>query len=63
MMRWIALGLLAVASILVGVALGPADLGWAESIGGLLGRGDETVVAIVRQLRAPRGLLAFLVGG
>ncbi len=62
-MRWIALGLLAVASIVVGVALGPADLGWAESIGGLLGRGDETVVAIVRQLRAPRVLLAFLVGG
>ncbi len=63
MTRWIALGLLAIASIVVGVALGPADLGWAESIGGLLGRGDETVVAIVRQLRAPRALLAFLVGG
>ncbi len=63
MTRWIALGLVAVAAIVVGVALGPADLGWAESIGGLLGRGDETVVAIVRQLRAPRVLLAFLVGG
>ncbi len=63
MTRWIALGLLAVAAIVAGVALGPADLGWAESIGGLLGRGDETVVAIVQQLRAPRVLLAFLVGG
>ncbi len=63
MTRWIGLGLLAVAAIVAGVALGPADLGWAESIGGLLGRGDETVVAIVRQLRAPRALLAFLVGG
>jgi len=61
--RWIALGLLAVAAIVAGVALGPADLGVLESIGGLLGRGDETVVAIVRQLRAPRVLLAFLVGG
>jgi iron complex transport system permease protein len=54
---------MAVAAIGAGVALGPADLGWAESIGGLLGRGDETVVAIVQQLRAPRVLLAFLVGG
>ena len=63
MTRWIALGLVAVAAIVAGVALGPADLGWAESIGGLLGRGDETVVAIVQQLRAPRVLLAFLVGG
>ncbi len=63
MTRWIALGLMAVAAIGAGVALGPADLGWAESIGGLLGRGDETVVAIVQQLRAPRVLLAFLVGG
>ncbi len=62
-MRWIGLGLLAIAAIVAGVALGPADLGWAESIGGLLGKGDETVVAIVRQLRAPRVLLAFLVGG
>ena len=63
MTRWIALGLVAVAAIVAGVALGPADLGWGESIGGLLGRGDETVVAIVQQLRAPRVLLAFLVGG
>ncbi len=63
MTRWIALGLLAVAAIIAGVALGPADLGWVESIGGLLGRGDDTVVAIVRELRAPRVLLAFLVGG
>ncbi len=63
MTRWIALGLLAVAAIVASVALGPADLGWAESIGGLLGRGDETAVAIVQQLRAPRVLLAFLVGG
>lgn len=63
MTRWIALGLVAVAAIVAGVALGPADLGWAESIGGLLGRGDETVVVIVQQLRAPRVLLAFLVGG
>ncbi len=63
MTRWIALGLLAVAAVVAGVALGPADLGLSASIGGLLGKGDETVVAIVRELRAPRVLLAFLVGG
>ncbi len=63
MTRWIALGLLAVAAVVAGVALGPADLGLSDSIGGLLGKGDETVVAIVREPRAPRVLLAFLVGG
>ena len=62
-MRWLALALLAVAAVVTGVALGPADIGWSESVRGLLGMGDETVVAIVRQLRAPRVLLAFLVGG
>jgi iron complex transport system permease protein len=35
----------------------------AEVGAGLLGRGDPTAVAIVRQLRLPRALLAFLVGG
>jgi iron complex transport system permease protein len=62
-MRWLALALLAVAAVVTGVALGPADIGWSESVSGLLGKGDETVVAIVRLLRAPRVLLAFLVGG
>ena len=37
MMRWMALGLLAVAAILAGVALGPAEVGVANSIGGLFG--------------------------
>lgn len=62
-MRWFLLLVLAVAAVVAGIALGPADLSWSESMGGLVGRGDDTVVAIVRQLRAPRVLLAFLVGG
>jgi iron complex transport system permease protein len=61
--RWAALFALAAAALVAGVALGPADMSWSESLAGLLGRGDETAVTIVRELRAPRVLLAFLVGG
>lgn len=53
MTRWIALGALAAASLLAAVALGPAGVPLAE-LGGS---------PIVRDLRAPRALLAFLVGG
>ena len=62
-MRWVALFALAAAALVGGVALGPADMSWSESLAGLLGKGDETAVVIVRELRAPRVLLAFLVGG
>lgn len=62
-MRWI--GLIAVAMMAVGAALvfGPADLSVREVIGALGGRGDDTAIVIVRSLRAPRALLAFVVGG
>ena len=63
MRRWLALLALAAGGVVAGVTLGPADVSWSESIAGLLGRGDETVVTIVRVLRAPRVLLSFLVGG
>lgn len=62
-MRWIALLLLAVLALAVGVAVGPADLPAADTLGALLGRGETVTVAIVRDLRLPRALLAFAVGG
>ncbi len=43
--------------------MGPADLSPSTAWGGLLGRGDATAITIVRDLRLPRVVLAFLVGG
>jgi iron complex transport system permease protein len=54
------LGLLALAA---GVMVGPADVTGGDALRALLGGGDPVTVAIVRQLRAPRVLLAFGVGG
>lgn len=62
-MKWILLGVLALGAVAVAVGVGSAGVPVAEVGAGLLGRGDPTAVAIVRQLRLPRALLAFLVGG
>ena len=63
MRRWPVLAGAAAAAVLIGVAVGPADLGVSDALEALLGRGDPTALAIVRDLRVPRALLAFLVGG
>jgi iron complex transport system permease protein len=63
MTRWGTLVALAVVAIAAGIAVGPAGLSVHDALGGLLGRGDGTAVAIVRDLRVPRALLAFVVGG
>jgi iron complex transport system permease protein len=62
-MRWLTLALAAVTALLIGVAIGPADLPLATVWRALVGQGDEAAVAIVRDLRIPRALLAFFVGG
>ena len=62
-MRWVALVVLALAVMALGLVLGPAHIELGAALSGLVGRGDPTTIAIVRQLRAPRVLLAFLVGG
>ena len=61
--RWIGLGTAALVAIALGTGIGafpiaPADIGRALS-----GQGDPVTVAIVRDLRLPRALLAFLIGG
>jgi iron complex transport system permease protein len=56
------LGLVVAASILAGLSSGAVPLPPSEVWAGLW-RGDSEASAIVRDLRAPRVLLAFLVGG
>ena len=63
MTRWIGLVAAALAALLLGVSVGPADLTMGAVWDALLGRGDNATVAIVRDLRMPRALLAFFVGG
>jgi len=63
MRRWTGLAVLAVAALAIGVLAGPVDLGARDVVSGLMGRGDPVHVVIVRNLRVPRVLLAFAVGG
>lgn len=59
---WALLGLAVAASLVLGLAAGSVALSPAEVWAGLGGRGGGSA-DIVRELRAPRVLLAFLVGG
>jgi len=61
--RWVALVALAVVALAAGIAVGPAAIDPATVLRALAGIGDHTTIAIVRDLRVPRALLAFLVGG
>ena len=63
MLRWIGLGGVALGAVAVGLVLGPTAIGPGDVLAALLGRGDDTTVTIVRDLRATRAVLAFLVGG
>ncbi|HEY0970367.1 MAG TPA: iron ABC transporter permease [Gemmatimonadales bacterium] len=60
--RLAALVLLLLASILLATRFGAVGLGLGEILDAVVGRGDESTVTIVRQLRLPRALLAALVG-
>jgi iron complex transport system permease protein len=51
-----------VISLIAGVMLGTMRLSLSEVVDGLLGRGEQTAIAVVRTLRLPRVLLAALVG-
>jgi iron complex transport system permease protein len=61
--RWLLLIAGAVAALALGTALGPTALDPRAVFSALMGAGDHTTAVIVRDLRAPRVLLAFLVGG
>lgn len=60
--RWMLLVVALLAAIVAAVMFGTLHLSPAEVVLGALGRGAATHVAIVRELRLPRALLAALVG-
>ncbi|TDJ35542.1 MAG: iron ABC transporter permease, partial [Gammaproteobacteria bacterium] len=59
----IVLGAIAVISLLFALATGSADIGWQEMAKVITGGGSETNRTIVLELRLPRALSAFAVGG
>lgn len=61
--RWVLLTVALLVAALLGVALGPLTLSPRVVWRALLGAGDPTNVFVVRTLRAPRVVLAALVGG
>lgn len=63
MTRWVWLGGVTLAAAVLGLLVGPAGIGPGTVWRGLVGGADPTVTAIVRDLRLPRVLLAFAVGG
>ncbi len=62
--RWVIVAALAVLllALIAAVSIGAVVITPADVIAGLRGTTDETTVTIVRDLRAPRALLAALVG-
>jgi iron complex transport system permease protein len=56
------LALLALATALVSIAVGPADLGIHRTLAALAGHGDPTARIILYELRLPRATLGLLVG-
>lgn len=63
MPRWIGLVVLSGVAMAIGLVLGPTSISPGEVWAALIGRADDTTIAIVRDLRATRTALAFLVGG
>jgi iron complex transport system permease protein len=62
-MKWLGLAIAAVASLVVAVAVGPASLPLRQALAALAGRAEPVATTIVRDLRLPRALMAFAVGG
>jgi iron complex transport system permease protein len=60
--RWLLLALALVAAMIAGVMYGTLRLSALEVLRGVLGTGAPMPVAVVRELRLPRVLLAALVG-
>ena len=54
---------IALLSMLFAVASGSADIGFLEAVRALAGSGSESALALVNELRLPRALTAFSVGG
>ncbi|MFQ5703141.1 MAG: FecCD family ABC transporter permease [Gemmatimonadales bacterium] len=63
MKRWGLLTAGVLAALLLGLAVGPSHVPLTSLWAAVHGTADHTTVVIVRDLRLPRVLLAFLVGG
>jgi iron complex transport system permease protein len=61
-LHWLLLGAAVLAAVFFGVAGGPVPIPLADVWQALLGTGDATEVAIVRNLRLPRVALGLVVG-
>ena len=62
-MLFAALIVIAVTAMLAALAWGSADIGIADILGALTGGGNETTRSVIMELRLPRALTAFSVGG
>lgn len=60
--RWLVLAVATALALLAGLSIGAVDIGW-EGLTGALSGAPTGDAALVRFLRMPRVLLAFLVGG
>jgi iron complex transport system permease protein len=60
--RWVALVVALIVVAIAAIMLGTIRMGVTESLGALFGRGNETALFVVRELRLPRVLLAALIG-
>jgi iron complex transport system permease protein len=58
-----ALALITLGALAMAIGSGSADIGFAESLGALRGSASDKVSALVMDLRLPRALTAFAVGG
>jgi len=58
-----ALAAAAIASVAVALAIGSVDITLANVVRALFGNGDDASASVVRELRLPRAIAAFAVGG
>jgi iron complex transport system permease protein len=63
MTRWLGLCAGALGVIVIGIAIGPTPIDPITAVRALASAADDPTTTIIRDLRVPRVLLAFLVGG
>lgn len=63
MKRWVLVGTAVLVVLAVALAVGPTPIDPIAAVRSLFSAGNDPATTIVRDLRAPRVLLAFLVGG
>ncbi|MEX2178641.1 MAG: iron ABC transporter permease [Gemmatimonadaceae bacterium] len=60
--RWLVLFIALATAAVATLVVGTIDVGIADATRAIIGRGDETTLFVVRELRLPRAALAMLVG-